>query len=100
MRLWWRRGAVAVAAVGCLAAGQRAAASTPAFALLDRADSAQWETWAKVAGWQVIAPPAGLAADAAIDVRAQALAAAVQGAIPGSGGEDRKSTRLNSSHLG
>src|ERR1035438_1769991 len=85
MRLWWRRGAVAVAAVGCLAAGGRAAASTPDFALLDRADSAQWETWAKVAGWQVIAPPAGLAADAAIDVRAQALAAAVQEAIRGSG---------------
>ena len=64
--------------------GQQQAAKTPAFALLDGADAAQWQTWAKGAGWQVIAP-AGVAADAAIDVRVQALAAAVEDAIRGSG---------------
>lgn len=54
-------------------------AKTPAFAILDAADSAQFETWAKSAGWQVILATAP--STAAIDVRVQSLAAAVQDAI-------------------
>lgn len=86
---WWRRGAVAltIALFACLApaASGQQPPKTPTFALLDQADAAQWQTWAKGAGWQVIAPPAGLAPDAPIDARAQALAAAVQDAIRNSG---------------
>jgi predicted esterase len=80
-----------VAALACLAPGaaaqQEAPAKTPAFALLTAADAAQWQTWAKGAGWQVITPPAGLPQEAAMDVRAQALAAAVQEAIRNSGAD-------------
>jgi hypothetical protein len=90
MKLWWRRGALAltITAFACLApgaAGQQTAARTPAFALLDPADAAQWQTWAKDSGWLVIAPAPGLPADATIDTRAQALAAAVQDAVRNSG---------------
>jgi hypothetical protein len=57
MRTWWRRGVLTltIAAFACLApggAGQQAAAKTPAFALLDPADAAHWQTWAADAGWQ------------------------------------------------
>lgn len=79
-RVPWRA-ALAIAAVAGLAAGQQQAAKTPALALLDAADAAQWQTWAAGSGWQVIAP----AGTAAIDARTQALAAAVQDAIRGSG---------------
>src|ERR1035437_326200 len=90
MRFWSRRCALAltIAAFACLgpgAAGQQTAAKTPAFAVLDPADAAQWQTWAKESGWQVSAPAAGLAADATIDTRAQALAAAVQDAVRNAG---------------
>src|ERR1035441_1072959 len=92
MKLWWPRGVLAltITAFACLApgaAGQQTAARTPAFALLGPADAAQWQTWAKDSGWQVIAPAPGLAADATIDTRAQALAAAVQDAVRNSGGD-------------
>ncbi|HEY2018310.1 MAG TPA: hypothetical protein VGH38_32620, partial [Bryobacteraceae bacterium] len=59
-----------------------AAAKTPAIALIDAQDVAQWQNWAKEIGWQVISP-AGTAT--AIDQRVQALAAAVQDAIQKSG---------------
>jgi predicted esterase len=83
----WRPCAVAltIAAFACLAPAQPPVAKTPAFALLDSSDAPQWQTWAKGAGWQVIVPSSEVAADAAIDVRAQALAAAVQDAIRNSG---------------
>jgi hypothetical protein len=51
------------------------AAGTPAVALLDPADAAQWKTWIEPAGWKVIAPEA---AAGNIDTRVQALAAAVR----------------------
>jgi dienelactone hydrolase len=59
-------------------------AKTPAFAILDPADAAQWQTWAKGRGWQVIAPPAA-SANAAMDARVEALASAVQEAVRSSG---------------
>ena len=80
-RLSWQV-ALAITVAGT-ASGQPAAKS-PAFALVDAADGAQWQTWAKGSGWQVIAP-AGLAAKSTIDARTQALAAAVQDAIRNSG---------------
>jgi len=60
-------------------------AKTPAFALLDSSDSAQWQTWAKGPGWQVIAP--SVPDTAAVDVRVQALAAAVRYAESNSGAD-------------
>jgi predicted esterase len=56
-------------------------------ALLDAADQAQWQTWTANLGWRVITPvfpegsPAAGAANPSIDVRVQALAAAVSAAI-------------------
>ena len=55
-----------------------APAKSPAIALIDPADAAQWQTWVKERGWQVITAPAG---NTAIDPRVQALVAAVQDAI-------------------
>lgn len=66
------------------AAGQQPAGKTPALALLDDADAAQWQTWTKGSGWQVIAPAAP-AGNASIDARTQALASAVEDAIHHSG---------------
>ena len=82
-RLPWQA-ALALAVVAGLAEGQQPAAKTPALALLDAADAAQWQTWAAGSGWQVIAPT-GPAGTATIDARTQALAAAVQDAIRDSG---------------
>lgn len=62
------------------------AAKTPAIALLDPADQAQWQPWAKEAGWKIVTP-ANLAEGASIDARVQALAAAVQEAVKSSGVE-------------
>jgi len=47
---------------------------------VDGADAAQWRTWTKDLGWQVIAPAAD-DASANIDVRVQALVSAVEAAI-------------------
>jgi predicted esterase len=52
---------------------------TPAVALLDSGDTAQWQVWTREPGWQVIAPPGAAAPD--IDSRVRALAAAVESAI-------------------
>jgi predicted esterase len=54
------------------------AAKAPAIALIDPADAPQWQTWVKDRGWQVVT---ATAANPAIDLRIQALAAAVQEAI-------------------
>lgn len=56
---------------------------TPAVALLDAADAAQWQAWTKDLGWKVIAPPPAAASAQArgIDDRILALAAAVDDAI-------------------
>jgi len=58
------------------------AAKTPAIALIDAADAPQWQAWTKDLGWRVITPAAS---EAAIDLRVQALATAVQNAIRDSG---------------
>src|ERR1700683_5511028 len=60
-----------------------AAAQTPAIAVLDAADAVQWQTWTKDLGWAVIAPklPEGAPANPALDLRVQALAAAVKAAV-------------------
>jgi len=52
-----------------------APARTPAVALVDAADAAQWQAWLKDLGWRVITPAA--AANANIDQRVLALATAV-----------------------
>ena len=52
---------------------------TPAVALLDAGDTAQWQNWTRELGWQVIAPPSAPSAD--IDSRVRALAASVESAI-------------------
>ncbi|MBZ5728890.1 MAG: hypothetical protein LAP87_28410 [Acidobacteriia bacterium] len=68
-------------------AAEAAPAKTPAIALLDGADAAQWQAWSKPLGWQVISAeaPAGAPAPdappAGIDARVQALAAAVETAV-------------------
>ena len=55
----------------------------PAVAILDPADQAQWQTWTAGLGWRVIIPvfPEGTPPKPAIDIRVQALAAAVAAAI-------------------
>ena len=85
----WSRESVLVCGIISLlvrgaAAGQDAAAKSPAIALVDGADAAQWQTWTKDLGWQVIAPP-GDSANANIDVRVQALASSVEAAVRSSG---------------
>ena len=76
---WSRRSALVcgVSLLACaIAPGQT---KTPAIALIDAADAAQWQTLTKNAGWQVITAAATPDADA--DVRARALAAAVAEAV-------------------
>ena len=60
-------------------AGQTTRTKTPAVALLDPGDAAQWQNWTREAGWQAIAAAGVPAPD--IDSRVQALAAAVESAI-------------------
>lgn len=57
-----------------------ASGKTPAIALLDPGESAQWQSWAGEVGWKVIAPGT-VPANGAIDVRVQAVAGAVQKAL-------------------
>ncbi len=85
----WSRRSVPACVISLLfragLAAQPAPPKTPAIALLDAADRAQWQTWSKPLGWQVIAaetptePPAG--PPVGIDARVQALGAAVEAAI-------------------
>ena len=53
--------------------------AAPAIALIDAADAVQWQNWTRELGWRVIAPEG--APNANIDIRVQALAAAVGAAI-------------------
>jgi predicted esterase len=81
---WSRRSALVCGIsllAGALAPAQTAPAptKTPAIALIDAADAAQWQTWTKSVGWQVVT--AAATPDADIDARARALAAAVAEAV-------------------
>jgi predicted esterase len=79
-----KRFAAAFVAISLAAAARLSAAGTPALALIDAADAAQWKAWMEPVGWKVIAPssPSGN-----VDARVLALAAAVREAIA-SGGVD------------
>jgi dienelactone hydrolase len=59
-------------------------AKSPAIVLVDGTDAAQWQTWTKDLGWQVIAPAAE-AVNSNPDARVQALASAVEAAIRNAG---------------
>jgi hypothetical protein len=65
--------------LGLANASPLAAQLKPAIALIDPGDAAQWQTWTHDGGWQVIT--AASPANASIDTRVQALAAAVEAAI-------------------
>jgi ribosomal protein L18E len=80
LRSWLKEFALVCAAISGLASGRLFAAGSPAVALLDSADASQWKTWVEPAGWKVIAPAAP-AANANIDARVQALAAAAREAV-------------------
>ena len=91
-RSWSRKSVLVCGIISLLARGAAAAQATPAkspaLVLVDGADAAQWRTWTKDLGWQVIAPagPGGRpAANANIDLRVQALASAVEAAIRNAG---------------
>jgi predicted esterase len=89
-RSWSRKFVLACGIISLLARGAAAAAAqatqvkSPAIVLVDGADAAQWRTWTKDLGWQVIVPAAD-AANANIDVRVEALASAVEAAIRNAG---------------
>jgi len=72
---WLRRSALACGIISLLVPA--ASAQTPAIALIDSADSAQWEAFAKGAGWRVIT---GASANNP-DARIQNLATAIRNAI-------------------
>jgi predicted esterase len=72
---WLRRFALACGVISLFS--PTVAAQSPAIALIDPADAAQWEAWANDAGWRVIA---GAPAKTP-DTRIQALTAAVREAI-------------------
>src|SRR4051794_12812554 len=73
----WSSASGAVCAISNLLLCGAAMAQMPAIALVDGADAAQWQTWAKEGGWRVFAGPPAATADA----RVLALAAAVRDAI-------------------
>ena len=97
MRNWSRKSALACGTISLLAASsalaqgdlpEPAAAAppkTPAIALLDAADTPQWQAWVGGLGWKVVAPPAALPQTTGIDARVQALDAAVRDAIRDAG---------------
>ena len=82
MKNWLKKFALVCAAISGITGGCLAAAGSPAVAVLDAAEAAQWKTVADPAGWKVIAPAA---AAANIDARIQALAAAVREASANGG---------------
>src|SRR5438045_8646599 len=75
----WLNGFVPACGIISLVCAGSLHAQTPAIALLDGADSPQWQNWSRELGWQVIAPAAP--PNPNIDLRVQALAAAVETAI-------------------
>ncbi len=80
----WSRRSVLVCGISLLAcalapAQTPAPAKTPAIALIDAADAAQWQTLTTGAGWQLIVAAGAAGAD--MDARAKALAAAVAEAV-------------------
>lgn len=95
MKNWLRKSARACATISLLASAEllaqtelpvpasAAASKSPAIALLDARDAPEWQGWLKEAGWQIVVP-AGLADNASIDTRVQALAAATQAAVKSS----------------
>jgi hypothetical protein len=68
---------VSAAVCGIISLAASAAAQTPAVAVVDPADAAQWQSWTKEIGWRVVT---GAAAESP-DTRVLALAAAVRDAI-------------------
>jgi hypothetical protein len=84
----WSRGFVLACGISLLGSGllrAQAAGKTPAIALLDSGDAAQWRDWTKEIGWRVVT--ANVPADANMDARVQAVAAAVQDAIRTAGAD-------------
>jgi len=86
---WFGKSVRACGTISLLACGwitaqaqPQAQAKTPAIALIDAADAPQWQTWAQAVGWRVVTFSG---APANIDLRVEALAAAVQDAIQNSG---------------
>jgi len=91
LRNWPRKSVLACATISLLAAARAqsdlpvptataAPGKSPAVAVLDPAELEQWRNWTREVGWKVIAP-AGLAPNAAIDTRVQAVALAVGQAV-------------------
>ena len=73
-------GSAALAAQQPAAAPAAQSGKTPAIALMDGSEAAQWN-WAKDKGWLIVVAKAGSAPAAGIDGQVQALAAAVQDAV-------------------
>src|SRR5215470_12186552 len=65
-----------ISLLACAAAAEQTS-PVPALAVADQEDAAQWQAWAKDAGWRVIAGTASTAPD----TRVQSLAAAVAEAV-------------------
>ena len=89
---WSGRSVLACGIISLLASGRGfpqapPAGPTPAVALLDAADAAQWQAWEKALGWRVVTPaaPQSNAPQANIDLRVQELAKAVAAAVRDSG---------------
>ena len=73
----WPNASVAVCGIISLLAVGTSSAQTPAIAVVDPADAAQWQSWTKEIGWRIVT---GAAAENP-DARVLALAAAVRDAI-------------------
>jgi hypothetical protein len=81
LRSWLTKFGVACGTISlAVAAGESGAASgKPAIVLVDNADLARWQSWAKTLGWLVIAPTVG--PNTPIDGRVEALETAAREAI-------------------
>ena len=79
---WCGCGWLAAQSPATLSAPAASPSKTPAIALIDPADAAQWQSLVQGVGWRVITSSSTAAA---IDQRVQALAAAVEDAIQNSG---------------
>src|SRR4051812_22418945 len=74
--------ACAISLMACAAAAQPTQppkAPVPAIALMDASETAQWQTWTRHVGWQVIAADGG--AEKNIDLRVLSLTQKVEAAI-------------------